>query len=197
MRLLSLIPFLPATSALYWYLEGSERKCIQEDLPRDTMVVGKYRAEEFQAERQQYDINSNLGIQITVDEMEDNYHRVVDTKGKSEGKFTFTTAESGDHEICFQTNAGNGWFSTSHVKFHLELVVGHTDEFHQAGTEKVKDLARRIQDLNARLLDIKKEQIFQRVTSSNDSKMGSAILMIGRNERQISGINRRERMRES
>lgn len=127
------------------------------------MVVGKYRAEEFQAERQQYDINPNLGIQITVDEMEDNYHRVVDTKGKSEGKFTFTTAESGDHEICFQTNAGNGWFSTSHVKFHLDLVVGHTDEFHQAGTEKVKDLARRIQDLNARLQDIKNEQIFQRV----------------------------------
>lgn len=163
MKFLSLLPFLPATSAVYWYLEGAERKCIQEDLPRDTMVVGKYRAEEYQADQNQYIVNSNLGIQITVDEMEDNYHRVVDTKGKSEGKFTFTTADTGDHEICFQTNAGNGWFSSSHVKFHLDLAIGHSDEFHQAGTEKVNDLARRIQDLNARLQDIKKEQIFQRV----------------------------------
>lgn len=166
MRLISLLPFLPflpTTTAVYWYLEGSERKCIQEDLPRDTMVVGKYKAEEFSVDSQQYHINPNLGIQVTVDEMQDNYHRVVDMKGKSEGKFTFTTADTGDHEICFQTNAGNGWFSSSHVKFHLDLAVGHSDEFHAAGTEKVKDLARRVQDLNARLQDIKKEQIFQRV----------------------------------
>ena len=163
MRLLSFLPFLPASSAVYWYLEGAEKKCIQEDLPRDTMVVGHYKAEEYNPETQHYAVNPNLGIQITVEEMMDNYHRVVDTKGKSEGKFTFTTADTGDHEICFQTNAGNGWFSSSHVKFNLDLVVGHSDEFHQAGTEKVKDLARRIQDLNARLQDIKKEQIFQRV----------------------------------
>ena len=164
MRLLSLLSFLPATSAIYWYLDGSERKCIQEDLPRDTMVVGKYRAEEYRADTQRFEINPNLGIQVTVDEMQDNYHRVVDMKGKSEGKFTFTTADTGDHEICFQTNTGNGWFSTSRVKFFLDMAVGHSDEFHQAGTEKVNDLARRIQDLNARLQDIKKEQIFQRVS---------------------------------
>lgn len=163
MRIISLLPCIQLVSAVYFYIEGGQRKCIEEDLPHGTMVVGHYRAEEYMAERQSYIVNPNLGIRITVEELMDNNHRVVDQKGKSDGKFTFTTAEYGEHEICFQTDAGNGWFSNSHVKFHLDLVIGHSDEFHQAGTEKVKDLARRIQDINARIMDIKKEQIFQRV----------------------------------
>lgn len=190
MRLLSVLTFLPLSSALYFYLEGGERKCIQEDLPHGTMVVGHYRAEEYMPERQQYAVNDGLGMQITVEELMDNNHRVVDQRGKSVGKFTFTTAEQGEHEICFQTNAGNGWFSSSHVKFHLDMVVGHSDEFHQAGTEKVKDLARRILDLNARLQDIKKEQIFQRVSYDCNLLMVHP-LMLARNAKRNSEISRK------
>lgn len=29
------------TQALYFYLEGSEKKCFIEDLPKETMVIGK------------------------------------------------------------------------------------------------------------------------------------------------------------
>ncbi|ORY81490.1 emp24/gp25L/p24 family/GOLD-domain-containing protein [Protomyces lactucae-debilis] len=163
MQLLRLLTWLPATSALYFYLEGGEKKCIQEDLSIGTLVVGKYRAEEYRAELQQYATNPELGIQITVEELADNNHRIVNQRGKSDGKFTFTAVEVGDHEICFQTNAGNGWFTSTHVKFHLELSIGHTDDFKSGGgTDKVKDLAQRIEDLNARLQDIRREQVFQR-----------------------------------
>lgn len=35
-----LIAYLAGTQALYFYLEGSEKKCFIEDLPKETMVIG-------------------------------------------------------------------------------------------------------------------------------------------------------------
>jgi hypothetical protein len=165
MKLINLLAWLPATQALYFYLEGGEKKCIQEDVVIGTLVVGKYRAEEYQVETQQYGINPDLGIQITVEELADNNHRVVNQKGKSEGRFTFTAAEQGDHEICFQTNAGNGWFTKTHVKFHLDLTIGLADDLKAGSDDKLSDLARRLKELNARVEDVRREQVLQRVSS--------------------------------
>lgn len=36
-----LVAYLAGTQALYFYLEGSEKKCFIEDLPKETMVIGK------------------------------------------------------------------------------------------------------------------------------------------------------------
>ena len=36
-----LAAYLTGTQALYFYLEGSEKKCFIEDLPKETMVIGK------------------------------------------------------------------------------------------------------------------------------------------------------------
>ncbi len=96
----------------------------------------------------------------------------MNQKGKSEGKFTFTSAGIGQHEICFQTNAGGGWFTNTHVKFHLDVAVGATHAIESRGNEKVTEMAKKVQDLNNRLQDIRREQIFQRVHSiliSNNS----------------------------
>jgi hypothetical protein len=39
--LLLLVAYLADTQALYFYLEGAEKKCFIEDLPKETMVIGK------------------------------------------------------------------------------------------------------------------------------------------------------------
>lgn len=39
--LVLLVAYLAGTQALYFYLEGSEKKCFIEDLPKETMVIGK------------------------------------------------------------------------------------------------------------------------------------------------------------
>jgi hypothetical protein len=33
--------FLAPTNALYFYLDGTTQKCFYEELPKDTLVVGK------------------------------------------------------------------------------------------------------------------------------------------------------------
>ena len=90
---------------------------------------------------------------------------MISQKSGSTGRFTFTAAESGEHRLCFQTSGAGGWFSTSHVKLHLDLAVGETGDIDRSNKEKSETLAQRVQDLNARLQDIRREQVFQRVPS--------------------------------
>lgn len=168
--LLSLILFLSSyvlpSSALFFYLSQNSPKCFYEELPQDTVVVGKYKAEEFVPNTQKFVDQPNLKIQITVDEIFDNDHRVINQKGSNKGRFTFTAAESGEHRICFlATNptSGSSWFShPDGVRLHLDLAIGDTSEIESKNSDKINDLVQRVRDLNARLLDIKREQVFQR-----------------------------------
>ena len=70
--------FLPALSlaaatllvpvqSLYFYIEGTNPKCFFERLPKDTLVVGQYKAEEFSIDQNKYVKNDNLNIFITVE----------------------------------------------------------------------------------------------------------------------------------
>lgn len=70
--------FLPALSlaaatllvpvqSLYFYIDGTNPKCFFERLPKDTLVVGQYKAEEFSIDTNQYVKNDNLNIFISVE----------------------------------------------------------------------------------------------------------------------------------
>jgi hypothetical protein len=138
----------------------NDPKCFSEELPKDTLVVGTYKAEEWSDAQQQYIENTQLGIQITVEELPHN-HRIVNQRGPSKGRFTFTTAESGDHAICLQTNSSN-WFSSSQTKLHLDMVFGDSPNEEENDREHFSDLEQRVRDLNNRVTDIRREQSYQR-----------------------------------
>ena len=116
-------------------------------------------------------MNPDLSISVTVDEVFDNDHRVVNTKTSHTGKFTFSAADAGDHRICFHVlGAGSGgWLSggqnSGAVKLTLDLAIGETNSIKNADEGKVGELAQKVRDLNGRLMDIRREQVFQRVSS--------------------------------
>jgi p24 family protein alpha len=67
---LSLLPlsgFLIPVQSLYFYIEGTTPKCFYEELPKDTMVVGHYSAEEFNTDHNAYVKSDWLNIFISVD----------------------------------------------------------------------------------------------------------------------------------
>ena len=161
-QLIGLLLWAYHTSALYFYLEGQERKCVLADMNEDIMLQGIYKAEEFNAETRTYHVNNAMTVLITVEEVFDNNHRVVDTKGKPDSKFTYTTQDAGVHEICFATTASNGWFTTTQTRFHLELITGFSEHFKTGGDDKVKDIGKRVEELNGRLQDVRREQVYQR-----------------------------------
>ncbi|KAK0817147.1 emp24p/erv25p-related protein [Friedmanniomyces endolithicus] len=189
--LLSLAALLIPSQALYFYIDGPTQKCFFEELPKDTLVVGKHidratttsgspttrlttRAGTFSAtqwndQSRAYGTNPDMGIFITVDEVFDNDHRVVSQRGSHTGKFTFSAADSGLHRLCFTpTNvpATTGLLfsgsSAGGIKIDLDLAIGETSAIESSDKDKLGEVVQKVRDLNARLLDIRREQIFQR-----------------------------------
>jgi len=93
----------------------------------------------------------------------------VSQKGASAGKFTFSAADSGEHKLCFTpTNVPStaGFlFSGSQVggiKFELDMAIGATSEIESSDKGKIDEVVQKVKDLNARLQDVRREQVFQR-----------------------------------
>jgi len=106
----------------------------------------------------------------TSQEVFDNDHRVISQRGSSVGRFTFTAADAGDHKICFtpsHSTGNTGWFNgqaLGGVKLTLDLAIGETSAIESEDKGKIQDIAQKVRDLNGRLQDIRREQVFQRVS---------------------------------
>ena len=46
----------------------------------------------------------------------------------------------------------------------LDLAIGETSEIESTDKGKIQDIVQKVKDLNGRLADIKREQVFQRVS---------------------------------
>lgn len=62
-----MLVLLNLSNALHFYVKTGETKCFFEELPEDTLVVGKIDAYEKQDNGNEYFKNSNLKVQITVE----------------------------------------------------------------------------------------------------------------------------------
>jgi len=82
-------------------------------------------------------------------------------RGPSEGRFTFTSHESGDHSLCLSTNY-TAWFSNTHIRLYLDIVVGTTKPDIEHDRGHISQLAAKVRDLNLKLEDIRREQQYQR-----------------------------------
>lgn len=108
---------------------------------------------------------------ITVDEIFDNDHRVVSQRSSHSGRFTFSAADAGQHKLCLtpDTNAATGgWLSgtpAGGVRVTLDLAIGETSKIESEDKGKIEDIVQKVKDLNGRLQDIRREQVFQRVCS--------------------------------
>lgn len=110
-----------------------------------------------------------LNIGITVEETFDNDHRVVNQRGGTSGRVTFSAADAGQHKICFIPDISGGWFSngaSGTVKLTLDIAIGETSKIETEDKSKMDTMVQKVQDLNSRLQDIRREQVFQRVRTS-------------------------------
>ncbi|OCK94079.1 putative endosomal cargo receptor [Cenococcum geophilum 1.58] len=157
------------SQALYFFIDGPSQKCFFEELPKDTLVVGHFNAEQWDESTRSYQPSSTLGVFITVEEVFDNDHRVVAQRGAAKGRFTFSAADSGEHRLCFTPTGAashSGWLTNGQpaggIKFQLDLAIGETSKIESTDKGKIEDIVQKVRDLNGRLQDIRREQIFQR-----------------------------------
>ncbi|ORX33521.1 putative ER to Golgi transport-related protein [Kockovaella imperatae] len=160
---LALLAVLNVASALHFYFESHEKRCFLEELPSDTIVEGHYRALVWNEERKEWGGKEGMGIQVEVQELASG-HNVVNTRGPPEGKFTFTSHDSGDHEICLHSNVSSGsWIGGSeHIKMYLDINVGSSKKDMSDDVSHVTTLATKIRDLNTKVKEIQLEQKYMR-----------------------------------
>ena len=54
------------------------------------------------------------------------------------------------------------------VKFTLDMAIGETSRIESTDKAHVQTLVEKVQDLNSRLQDVRREQIFQRVSHTRN-----------------------------
>jgi hypothetical protein len=149
---------------------------------RSWWYLGHYHAEAWSDQTKSYQTSNDVGVFVTVEETFDNNHRIVAQRGSSEGRFTFSAADSGQHRICVTPQnvpSGGGWLGTGvhgTVKFTLDLAIGETSKIESTDKDKVQTLVQKVQDLNSRLQDVRREQVFQRVCCFSVQEGGGYLL---------------------
>jgi hypothetical protein len=139
-------------------------------------ITGTYKAEAFNPQTNTFHATSDLAVTITVDEVFDRDERVVtqtSTSSNTMSKFTFSAAASGLHKLCFTPSGPaaisvNGWFSgagssAGGVKLTIDLAIGETSKIESEDKNKIESIVGKVRELNGRLQDIRREQVFQRV----------------------------------
>jgi hypothetical protein len=90
----------------------------------------------------------------------------------------------GDHTICLKSSSHSGYFTTTHIKFYLDINVGalrHDPSYafrctylcltklhpsHRQDTSHMSTLATKLRDLNEKIDGIRREQQYQREIES-------------------------------
>ena len=77
-------------------------------------------------------------------------------------------------------SSGGGWLSSGvhgTVKFTLDMAIGETSRIESTDKDKVETLVQKVKDLNSRLQDVRREQVFQRVSRTpTDRCIGARML---------------------
>ncbi|KAK4685580.1 p24 family protein alpha, partial [Tremellales sp. Uapishka_1] len=159
--LLLSLPLLSCINALHFYFESNEKRCFMEELPSNTIVEGHYRALLWSEEKNEWFKDEELGIHVNVQELTTG-DVVVNTRGPPDGRFTFTSTDPGDHNICIHSNITGGWLSTTHIKLYLDINVGSARHDLEGDLSHVTTMTSKLRELNNKVADIQREQRYMR-----------------------------------
>lgn len=165
---LLLAALLSSAHALHFYVNTDETKCFYEELPKDTIAVGKFAVYEFDDNFNDFvENNNNLKVEITVDETFDNNHRVVSQKNSPIGQFTFTSLDSGEHKFCITPKHTN-WAKKTRHRIFFDLIVGDAKPLVDSKRDSdVSYLTSRTNELIKKLNGIKREQSLLRLKEAS------------------------------
>ena len=126
---LAFLACIGLSQALYFHIAETEQKCFIEEVPAETMIVGKavhtqirahsivlcvlgkYKTELYEPTRAAW-IQTTPGIGMHVEVKNPQNKVILSRQYAAEGRFTFTAHDAGEHVICIGTNSTR-WFGGS------------------------------------------------------------------------------------
>uniref|UniRef100_A0A0A9Z5L2 Transmembrane emp24 domain-containing protein eca n=1 Tax=Lygus hesperus TaxID=30085 RepID=A0A0A9Z5L2_LYGHE len=153
---------LHLSSALYFHIGETERKCFIEEIPDDTTVLVNYKVEIHDPRTGGF-MQSSQGVGMHVDVRDPDMKPILSRVYSAEGRISFTSHTPGEHVICMYSNSTK-WIGGTQLRVHLNIQVGeHTIDYaNVAQKEKLGNLQLRIRQLLDQVEAITKEQNYQR-----------------------------------
>lgn len=77
LSLLSLFSLLSACRALYFHIAETEKKCFIEEIPDETMVIGRYKVQLYDPNTKGYGDYPNIGMHVEAKDPEEKVSQFV------------------------------------------------------------------------------------------------------------------------
>jgi hypothetical protein len=168
---------------IHFYSDPGVRRCFYKELSRGLLLVGWYKLEIRDPDSDVFyppRDKETTGVLIDLEETFASNHRLVHQKGSSNGKFTFSALDGGEHRICFTPRSflTKKWYGNhpdslalkdlyfQEGRITLDFVIGDStlDSEH---ISPVTSLFEHVSRLNDKLIDIRREQLFIREKEAN------------------------------
>ncbi|XP_061091428.1 transmembrane emp24 domain-containing protein 9-like [Conger conger] len=152
------------TSALYFHIGETEKKCFIEEIPDETMIIGNYRTQLYDKQKEEY-LPATQGLGMFVEVKGPDEKVILSRHYGSEGRFTLASHTPGEHQICLHSNSSKfALFAGGMLRVHLDIQVGeHTNNYTEiAAKDKLTELQLRVRQLVEQVDQIQKEQNYQR-----------------------------------
>ncbi|CUS21802.1 LAQU0S04e01112g1_1 [Lachancea quebecensis] len=147
-------------TGLYFYMKSGETKCFYEGLTRGSQLEGQFAV---LVERDSiYERGAATELRISIDETFDNDYRVFDQRSTN-GNFTITALETGEHRVCLELQAASSDISTQSdadevFEVHVDFQHKHLRVWDSELLECLGSASGRVRNLNARLASLRVEQ---------------------------------------
>uniref|UniRef100_A0A3B5KJF5 Transmembrane p24 trafficking protein 4 n=1 Tax=Xiphophorus couchianus TaxID=32473 RepID=A0A3B5KJF5_9TELE len=99
-----LLAWIYPSCGLYFHIGETEKKCFIEEIPDETMVIGKYRTQLWDKQTGSF-LPSTPGLGMHVEIKDPDTKIILSRQYGSEGRFTFTSHTPGEHQICLHSNS--------------------------------------------------------------------------------------------
>ncbi|GMH33236.1 hypothetical protein BSKO_01070 [Bryopsis sp. KO-2023] len=129
-----------------------QTKCVMEDIPAETLVVGEYSAFDK--------TNRVTPIAVSV-QVEDPKGKLLHDKRDSSGQFTFTTKVAGEYKACF-TAPDSKTSQNTKLKVDWRLGMGATDWDEVAKQEHLDGLQTAMKKLEQTVKDVQEQMVLLR-----------------------------------
>lgn len=139
--------------SLHVYMKSGEVRCFYEDLKVGNLIIGDL---DVQVDKNGvFEEDLSAGVAITIDELFDNNHRVLNQKTSHSGDFTFTALDSGNHMICIRPEYHDPKVT---LRVFIDFDVTNGRVLDSKNKENVDVLMNRISQLFERLNSVRAQQ---------------------------------------
>eukprot|EP01117_Protostelium_nocturnum_P009946 TRINITY_DN3543_c0_g1_i1.p1 TRINITY_DN3543_c0_g1~~TRINITY_DN3543_c0_g1_i1.p1 ORF type:complete len:218 (+),score=58.82 TRINITY_DN3543_c0_g1_i1:130-783(+) len=144
-------------AGVYVNLEEGTSRCFLEEVPKETLIVGKHKVETLSQVQ-------NKGVRLIAKDPTESIVMDMDLKLPS-GQFSLVTNLGGEYTFCFSSTSSSGWFGAKQsTRFWIDIQTGEAATEYDGIIEKehISEMELRIRRLSNRLKDIRSEQNYQR-----------------------------------